>query len=112
MRLTWFHGRKVASADDDGGRAAVPAGKRPPEKGGAGVARRTASAVVVRWLVDKAGKAFARSIPAARFGHLAYISFSIVLINDSDAVVVVHAEQQQQHRYKMHGCLASHPSER
>ncbi|KAL5198231.1 hypothetical protein ABZP36_001743 [Zizania latifolia] len=71
MRLPWFHGPKVASADD--GRAAVPAGKGPPEKGGAGVARR-ASAAVVRGLVDKAGKAFARSIPAARFGHLAYIS--------------------------------------
>uniref|UniRef100_J3MMW9 non-specific serine/threonine protein kinase n=1 Tax=Oryza brachyantha TaxID=4533 RepID=J3MMW9_ORYBR len=67
--LRCFHGAKVAAGDGEGGRAAVPvpAGK----KGGAGVARGVK--VVVRGLVGMAGKAFGQSIPAARFGHLAYI---------------------------------------
>lgn len=58
----------MAAAGDGGvaGRAAVPA-----KGGGGGVARGVK--VVVRGLVGKAGKVFGRSIPAARFGHLAYI---------------------------------------
>uniref|UniRef100_A0A0E0AML3 Uncharacterized protein n=1 Tax=Oryza glumipatula TaxID=40148 RepID=A0A0E0AML3_9ORYZ len=72
LPLRCFHGAKVAAvaaAGDGGvaGRAAVPA-----KGGGGGVAREVK--VVVRGLVGKAGKVFGRSIPAARFGHLAYIS--------------------------------------
>ncbi|KAF0908162.1 hypothetical protein E2562_022962 [Oryza meyeriana var. granulata] len=73
LPLRCFHSAKVAAGDGQDGRAAVPAGKVIgwPAKGGAGVARGVR--VVVRGLVDKAGKAFGQSIPAARFGHLAYI---------------------------------------
>lgn len=70
LRLPWFQGAKVVAADQD---LAVPdaatAEKRRSAK--AGVAHGLK--VVLSGLVDKAGKRFERSIPAVRFGHVAYI---------------------------------------
>uniref|UniRef100_A0A0E0LN88 Uncharacterized protein n=1 Tax=Oryza punctata TaxID=4537 RepID=A0A0E0LN88_ORYPU len=84
LPLRCFHGAKVAAAAAAAGDGEVDGRAAVPAKGS--VARGLK--VVVRGLVGKAGKVFGRSIPAARFGHLAYISSFFFMDNLMTTVCV------------------------